>query len=629
MRDSLLGRRNSGKVRSMPSMFTRRQSWAGSTSSSGADFRSSKAMVRSASTNFTVFNKKSPLLDLAPVAHPGVSQRLIRRGSMSVHVDMVHKAFQDDIHELDEDELAEVLGGVTSKLILGVIAACMPAMQYGFNLASMNTAAPVMRKDLGIPKNGRAVNSLIWSFCVSALPLAGIFGAKAGAALADKFGRRKGLMILSFAFVIGALLCVVSKFFVEEGETGWSAGVILFIAGRLVCGLSGGATTVVVPKYIGEIAPPHLRGALGAVFQTSQVCWMLLTQVLGLPSFMGTSELWQMYILILEISPGLVLLALIPWLVESPYWASQLPNGQEMVYSILMSLRGYELNDEDLDEEAEAILQPGRLSGGGGSKGGFKQMWADDAARRGLAIAVFIGAAQQLSGINNVFNFSTEVLQDNHIPEDTITIIAVAMNVGNVINSILASALLDRAGRRPLLLGSATGMAVSGFILTYALTVEQPIVIIAGVVGFVMSFGMGMGPLPWLLPCELFAPEYSSNGVSAASTVNWLANFICAMTFQSIAEQLGTFCFLPNAIFLAFFVMWASRTLPETRGKTLDLIVQELAGVKNGKSESFMNGPGISDEHPIAREQGDTLSQTLVHFKSGAEVIQTCSTDSV
>lgn len=529
-----------------------------------------------------ILSMKSPLRDLAPIAQPGLSQRVMRRGSLMSVADDPAMDVTLSLESIRSEDVVEV-SLVTRTLILATIAACMPAMQYGFNLASMNTAAPAMRADLGIQKasaDGTVMpgNNFIWSLCVSALPMAGMIGCKVGAALADRLGRRKGLMILSAFFVLGASLQASSKFFVQDGQMGWSAGVILFIMGRLICGLAGGATTVMVPMYIGEISPPHLRGALGAVFQTSQVLFMLITQVMGLPSFMGTAELWQLYIVILEIAPFVLLGVLLPFLVESPYWASEHhPNGANVVRSTLMSLRGYHSDDEALTLEADLMPRPGER--GIGSKAvGFRQAWANPAARQGLIIALIVGASQQLSGINNVFNFSTQVMEDNHISEDTITIIAIAMNVGNVINSVLASTLMDRAGRRPLLLGSAFGMAISGLVLSCALSIQLPILIIVSTVGFVMSFGIGMGPLPWLLPCELFSPEYSSFGVSTAATANWSANFIVTMTFETIAEVLGGLCFLPNVVLLVIFCYWAWRVVPETRGKTIDQIMHALCG---------------------------------------------------
>jgi len=533
-----------------------------------------------------LFSKASPLRDLAPIAQPGLTQRVMRHRKMSISND-IHKAFEDTPEGAPE-EVEEVIGGVTNYLMLATFAACLPAMQYGFNLASMNTAAPAMRTDLGVPKRGPdgstvADNDFIWSMCVSALPLAGMMGCKVGAIMADRFGRRKGLVMLSVLFVIGACLQTGCKFLIKDGQMGWSAGVILFITGRLVCGLAGGATTVVVPMYLGEISPPHLRGALGAVFQTSQVCFMLATQVLGLPSIMGTRSLWQLYILCLQVIPAIFMWSLFPFLVESPYWASERhPNGQEIAYLALMKLRGYELNSKELAQEVDLLPMPGQRSGEEQTVG-FKQAWANYGARQGLIIAVVVGASQQLSGINNVFNFSTQVMEDNNISEETVTVIAIAMNVGNVINSVLASTLMDQAGRRPLLLVSAIGMAVNGAILSYALPAQLPILIILSTVGFVMSFGIGMGPLPWLLPCELFQPEYSSFGVSTAATANWMANFIVTMTFQTIAESLQGLCFLPNIILLAFFSFWAWRVIPETRGKSIEEIMQELRGEKGGK----------------------------------------------
>ena len=213
---------------------------------------------------------------------------------------------------------------------------------------------------------------------------------------------------------------------------------------------------------------------------------------------------------------------------------------------------------------------------------GLFSMLRDRSTRAGLLICATCMVVQQFSGINNAFNFSTAFLSANGIDPSTITTIAILMNVGNVGVTLLSVQLMDKAGRRALLLGSAAGMCAAIGLLTLALTNPghawtSPMAVLA-VVGFVMAFGIGMGPVPWLLPAELFAMDKCAKGSGIAASSNWLANFVVVQTFPTLSNSLGGFCFLPFALVLLFFIWFAHAYVPETRGKKLEQILSEISG---------------------------------------------------
>lgn len=190
-------------------------------------------------------------------------------------------------------------------------------------------------------------------------------------------------------------------------------------------------------------------------------------------------------------------------------------------------------------------------------------------------------ARPQFSGINNIFNFSTIFLTSNGIAASTVALIAVLMNIGNVGITVLSVELMDRSGRRFLLLASTVGMVVSLLALTLALSEPgqawTPPLAVASVVGFVMSFGIGMGPVPWLLPAELFAADSCAKGAALSAGTNWLANFVVGQAFLPLANVLKSAVFLPFAAVLCAFFFFVKRSVPETRAKTLEQILQELA----------------------------------------------------
>lgn len=172
------------------------------------------------------------------------------------------------------------------------------------------------------------------------------------------------------------------------------------------------------------------------------------------------------------------------------------------------------------------------------------------------------------------------VCSANGLGTYTVKTIAILMNVGNVIITVVSAWLMDRAGRRLLLLASTISMIVAIGILTLALTHPgedwtAPCAIV-GVVSFVMSFGVGMGPVPWLLPAELFPADRVAIGSSFAASCNWLANFLSVLAFLPLSDALGGLCFLPFAAVLVPFALFVWTRVPETRGKSVQQILNEL-----------------------------------------------------
>jgi len=204
------------------------------------------------------------------------------------------------------------------------------------------------------------------------------------------------------------------------------------------------------------------------------------------------------------------------------------------------------------------------------------RLLADPTLRRPLFICLTLMAVQQLSGINNAFNYSSTFFVANGLSEDAVTLIAVGMNVGNVGIVLLSTVLMDRAGRRVLLLSSIGGMAVAITALTVSLLVGVVPLVCASMVLFVMSFGLGLGPVVWLLPAELFPMSKRAPATAAVTSVNWLANYVVAQAFPLISSQLGQLAFLPFGCVLVGAFWFAWNEVPETRGRTLEQIEQMM-----------------------------------------------------
>jgi len=588
--------------------------------------------------------------DLPLVAVAGIHTRVsIGNRTSAVHHDL------PDLFNTDADhiEAVEIEGGWTLPLVLSACGALLSALAFGYNNANMNTQAVVMRAALGIPSklddgcvplghsSALPANDVIWGFCVSAFCLSALLGSTVAGQVADRHGRRLFLLGNSILYILGALLEAAAGPLTMDAGTPTNVGVevcsptprvralCVLLFGRLLTGVACGGSTVAVPMYLGETAPAHLRGTLGSAFLLTAVTGMLFGQLAGLPSFLGTNELWP-WILAGAAIPALAqLLFFQPLLVESPRWL--LLHGQPaLAAECLARLRGCALTDVELIEELDgmgdgmglvgdggangngagsmrvdskhseaaalfdaALREPmmsaengSRLSmaGGNGGGGGEAAPWGtlgslivnDPAMRRPLCVCITLMAAQQLSGINNAFNYSTTFFLQNGMSDEVVTWIAISMNVSNVLVVLLSTVLMDRVGRRPLLLTSIIAMGASTLLLTAGLLLSAVPLVMVGIVLFVMSFGLGLGPVVWLLPAELFPMSKRAPATAAVTSINWLANFVVGQSFPILAGWLGSLAFLPFAAVLGATALFAYQHVPETRGRTLEDITQML-----------------------------------------------------
>jgi hypothetical protein len=237
-------------------------------------------------------SRQGSFVDLPMVAIPGLATRVSIRGTTAASQDDLPGLFsaqQDD--EVDFDEMA-FEGGWTWALFLSASSALLTALQFGYNNANMNTPAAVMRAALSVPERTPEScnpslplpgNDSVWGFCVSVFCLSALIGAAEGGRLADRWGRRIFLLLNSFIYVIaGALEAAAALPSCESADPcnpqPCIAGLSILMAGRVVTGIACGASTVVVPMYLGEIAPPHLRGQLGSAFLLTAVTAMLIAQ---------------------------------------------------------------------------------------------------------------------------------------------------------------------------------------------------------------------------------------------------------------------------------------------------------------------------------------------------------------
>ncbi|XP_075498511.1 plastidic glucose transporter 4-like isoform X3 [Primulina tabacum] len=430
--------------------------------------------------------------------------------------------------------------------------ACLGAILFGYHLGVVNGALEYLAKDLGI-----AENAVLKGWVVSTLLAGATVGSFTGGSLADKFGRTKTFQLDAIPLTIGAFLCATAQ------------SIEAMIIGRLLAGIGIGISSAIVPLYISEISPTEVRGTLGSVNQLFICVGILAALVAGLP--LAGNPLWWRTMFGVALVPSMLLALGMTFSPESPRWLYQQGKISQAETSI-RKLYGKERVVEvmsDLDAASQGSSEP-------------EAGWFDLLSRRYRNV-VSVGAAlfllQQLAGINAVVYYSTAVFRSAGVASDVAA--SALVGAANVFGTTIASSLMDKQGRKSLLLISFSGMAVSMLLLflTFtwnALTSYSGTLAVLGTVLYVLSFSLGAGPVPALLLPEIFASRIRAKAVALSLGMHWISNFVIGLYFLSVVNKFGiSTVYLGFACVCLLAVMYIAGNVVETKGRSLEEI--ELA----------------------------------------------------
>ncbi|KAG2905471.1 hypothetical protein PC114_g11523 [Phytophthora cactorum] len=263
-------------------------------------------------------------------------------------------------------------------------------------------------------------------------------------------------------------------------------------------------------------------------------------------------------------------LALASLLTESPRWLLT-KNRPKEAADILRRLRG----SNDVYEEIDSICSASDNESGANT--GIWDVLKDRSIRFPLVAAVVLQVAQQFSGINAVMFYASSFFKNVGLKDPLVG--ATLVYTVNVISTGVALVLMDTAGRRPLLIYSAIGMIISSIVLTLGLMNALPFASMAsvgGVMCFVWFFEIGLGPIPWLIVAEMFPAKPRPTAMSIATMVNWSCSFLVGLTFPTMQRELGEYTFVPFCAALCLALAFTLKYVPETKGKTIQEIQDEL-----------------------------------------------------
>ncbi len=432
----------------------------------------------------------------------------------------------------------------------------------GFDATVISGVAPFIREHFALKGSG---GDLKLGWAVSSLGWGAMAGNIMAGALSDRFGRKRVLLGTAVLFMTSALLSAFAPNFTA------------FVASRITGGLAVGAAILIAPVYIAEIAPAERRGSLVSLNQ--------LMIVIGISaSFFSNYLLLDMgednwrWMLGVQALPAALYFALL-WLVpESPRWLV-LKGRSEDALRILARVGGQSDAEANLRQIRESLTaqQVSR---------GFPAL-LDRRMRFIMVVALGLAFFQQSTGINAVFYYLPTIFaQAGGAVQDAFRQ-AVMVGLVNLGMTIVAIRLVDRLGRRPLLIAGVAGMAVSLLVVSWAFgqaSMNATLVLIA-LMGFVASFAVSLGPIMWVLLAEIFPNENRAAAIAVAGLWNSLVSASLTFIFPWALSTLS-----PAGTFLAFGLLATAGVLfvlfliPETKGRTLEELARELMPAKAGVS---------------------------------------------
>lgn len=454
-----------------------------------------------------------------------------------------------------------------------LFVATLGPLLFGYHLAELNTPQQIItceRKSLFgqdsvvsalpqcIPMNPSEIGLVS-----SIFTLGGLIGALAGGPSSSKYGRLRVMQFSTVFFTLGPMLEALAP------------NIATMAAGRLISGLGAGASVVVVPIYISEVSPPAEKGFFGSLTQVMVNFGIFVTQLLGYVLSYG--QLWRVVLAVGGIIGVAQAVALL-FSAESPVWTANQGRARN-AREVLTSIRGDKVDIEEevanwghaptdiTADEEESLLrneQPRQVFVKKEHMGMLEVVIHPD-NRKAVIAVVMVMVAQQLTGINSIIMYGVSLLAD--LLQSNSALLNLAVSAINVIVTAAAAPLVDKIGRKTCLLISIAGMGISSLLLAIGIIHSISILSAVAVLFFVGSFGIGLGPIPFILSSELVSTEAVGATQGWALGANWISTFMVAQFFPIVNAALGKgkiyFIFAGVALFFWLFVAW---WVPETSG---------------------------------------------------------------
>lgn len=440
------------------------------------------------------------------------------------------------------------------------MVSALGGLLFGFDTAVVSGAIGFMeqRFDLSKIEVGWAVSSLI---------IGCIIGAAMSGLLSDRFGRKRVLITAAILFIISSIGSAIPETF---------SG---FIIARIIGGIGIGITSNLCPLYNAEIAPAKYRGRLVALNQLAIVTGIFLTYFVNLwisgsgDEAWGIASAWR-YMFGVGAVPGVLFLALLFFVPESPRWLIKQGRPAEAL-PILLRIHGEELAKKEVVDIKQSFEQ---------ESGSIRQLFSP-----GLRIALIVGVGlavlQQITGINAVMYYAPEIFKATGAGTNASLVQTILVGFINFLFTIVALWLIDKVGRKALLLVGSASMAICLLVIGVAFQTGNtagPLVLIFILI-YVASFAISLGPVVWVIMSEIFPNRIRGKATAIAAMTLWAADYVVSQSFPPLLSSAGpatTFWIYGSMSLLTFFFTW--RIVPETKGKSLE----EIESLWSSKEEN-------------------------------------------
>ena len=424
---------------------------------------------------------------------------------------------------------------------------------FGLNMAGISGAVDMIKGQFSLTDSGLGTVAALLTFgCLIGALFTGNF--------TEKYGRKKVMITTAVLYIISALGCALA-----ESST-------MLIVFRVLSGLAVGGTSVVAPMYISEISPAKNRGRLVSFNQFAITIGIVLAYIFDYLLIGLGENAWRYMLVVPAVFGVLYLIFLLAKFPESPRWL--LAHGQkEEAIKVLNSIGGSALVAEELPEMERTLLAEQKKD-----KMSFAELFKGKTGKIVL-IGTLIAALQQITGINAVIMFAPDIFQAAGSVKSDSIMQAMIVGMVNFLMTIVALWLVDKKGRKTLLLWGAVGMIISLAYLSFEFTkpVQNGFGVMAALLVYISFFAASFAPVMWVIISEIYPNRIKGVAMSFSTAVSWLCTFLTVYFAPIIHGALGLqYLFGIFGVFSIIAFVFVKFWIPETKGKSLEQIEKEL-----------------------------------------------------
>jgi len=437
-----------------------------------------------------------------------------------------------------------------SYVILISVVAALGGLLFGFDTAVISGTINFIQPYFGLSEAGLGwtVSSLLFG-CIAGVFLAG----KAG----DHYGRKKVLMVAALLFFVSAV------------GSASAHSLIFFLVARILGGLAVGVASILSPMYIAELAPAKYRGTLVSLNQLAIVIGILVAFFSNYLLVDTGVNNWRWMLLVMA-APAVLLFFSLFFVPESPRWLVARGRNDDAL-NVLVKTSGKEFASAELKEIEETLRNQEEST--------FSDLLAPK-IKPLLFIGIILAVFQQITGINTIMYYAPKIFTNVGQSNDSALFQTILIGGTNLIFTLVAMVLIDRLGRKLLIIIGSTGMMLmlAGLSALYFTNQTSGVLVLVFILGYIAFFAASLGPALWVVAAELFPNRLRSKGMSIAIVSLWIACTVVTIVFPIMLEKLsGGITFLIFALICLANLLYVLKYVPETKGKTLEELEKQFA----------------------------------------------------